>query len=111
MVTKNVHDKPLTPLQAKVLREYRKYLGKYRVANRNAHVTIRNQLRDWLAQPARREWLNLEVMPTGEQIELIDAIVDTLQGKRTRKAAGTRASNAKLEQEAVQKARQGTLDL
>lgn len=88
----------LTPAQERVLRLYQSYLKKfarYKVANKNAHLTIRKGLMDWLALPSQREVFALEVMPVHEQAEMIDAIVQHLQAKRTSKSNGTRAANKK----------------
>lgn len=104
----------LTPFQARVLRmyqSYRKRNARYKVANRNAHLTIRKELMDWLAQDLQRETFALEVTPVGELAEMIDVVVEHLQGKRTAKANDTRASNQKRARELADEARQQSFDL
>ena len=101
----------LTPFQKKVLAAYQKYSVKYRVANKNAHVTIRKGFMDWLAQPVRREAYDLEIMPVHEQVALIDSIVDHLQARRTEKATDTRTKTKKYTAKIANKARQTSFEL
>ena len=106
--------KSLTTTQARVLRlyqSYRKKYARYKVANKNAHLTIRKEFMDWLAQPARRDMLELEVMPVHDQAEMIDVIVQHLQEKRTAKSNDTRVTNRKLAAKVADTARQQSLDL
>ncbi len=100
----------LTAFQQMALSEYQRYTVKYRVSAKNAHITIRHSLMDWLAQPVRREKYNLEVMPAHEQAALIDAIVDFLQKKRTTKALITKAVNKNNVLREADKARQNLFE-
>lgn len=107
-------EETLTPFQARVLRMYRLYRkrsARFKVANRNAHLTIRMELMDWLAQDLQRETFALEVTPVAEQAEMIDVIVEILQGKRTDKSNETRASNLTRAQKLAKEARQQSFDL
>lgn len=104
----------LSPFQARVLRMYKLYRKKharFKVANKNAHLTIRKEFMDWLAQDLQRETFALEVTPVSVQAEMIDAIVDHLQGKRTEKSKDTRAANIKRAAKAAAQERQQSFDL
>jgi CYTH domain-containing protein len=108
------NDKPMSPFQERVLRmyqSYRKSKARYRVANRNARLTIRKEFMDWLALASQREAFALEVMPVSEQAEMIDAIVQHLQDKRTAKSKESHTANKKRAAEVADKQRQQSFDL
>lgn len=101
----------LTAFQERVLRDYQRSTVKFRVGKKNVRGNLRANLRDWLAQPTRREQYELEVMPTHEQVALIESIITYLQAKRTGKAQETRAANKKRASAAALAARQFQLNL
>jgi hypothetical protein len=108
MNSKTVDGETLTPLQKKILVDYQKSTRKYRVHNKNAHLTIRKGLLDWLAQPVRRERYKLEEMEPHEQVAIIDGIVAYMQDKRTKKSAETRAATKEQEKIDAKKNQQTT---
>ena len=102
----------MTTLEQRVLRDYqRSKMQRYKVAEKNAHVTIRASLLNWLAQPVMRESYKIEDLPFHDQVDLVEKLVKHLQTKRNKKAKETRTDKKALAQLELNQVRQGSFEL
>ncbi len=107
-----VSENNLSPFQERVLRGYksrRKPRG--RIHDKNAHVTIRVIVLDWLARKDIQEIFKLDELETHETIALVDLLVEHDQKIRNIKTRNTIEVNKKYRAELALEKRQLRLDL
>jgi hypothetical protein len=103
---------PLTTFQERVLREYkRRRKPRGRIHDKNAHVTIRTSVCDWLARKDIWDLYKLAELDVAEIVALVDLITLDEQIKRNKKVRETIKKNKKRDAKMENEARQYQMDL